>query len=380
MRRSHVTENGSGAQRSAPRMALVLGGGAARGLAHIGVMGVLERDGIRPTSLVGSSIGGLVGALAAAGLSAAQIVEVAGTFTFPRRFVPGGLVQWDDIFPGAVSVLDGRSFGDLATPLTVTAVDLESGETVILDEGPVLPAVRATCAVPGVLAPVRLGGRWLVDGGLVNVLPVDVAWMKDPPFVVAVKVGGLRPRTISRFGTLRQRILLKVGECIPNPLTARACFEILVRASEIVLDRQATLAAAMTGADLIIEPDVGDLGLRDFHRLREAVDAGRRAAETALPAVRRLLAGAPHRCSSRARRSIRRFDPVCGMVISPGRARAKASVHATTYFFCSTNCRESFVRDPERYLRHPLVRFQAPGPSSPDEGMRDGKSTQQVRR
>lgn len=159
------------AKPSGTRLALALGGGAARGLAHIGVLEVLEREGIRPDCIVGSSMGGLIGALAATGLASRDIAEVARGFAFPRWYLPGGTIGWDAIFPTAAPILSPLTFERLVTPLVVTAVDLESGTEVILHAGRVLPAVRATCAVPGVLAPVKLAGRWLIDGGLVNILP-----------------------------------------------------------------------------------------------------------------------------------------------------------------------------------------------------------------
>lgn len=332
------------------RLALTLGGGAARGLAHIGVLEVLEREGIRPDCIVGSSMGALVGALSATGMKAREIVEVARGFGFPRWFIPGGLLRWDFIFRSAVPVLSKLAFEELATPLLVTAVDLEAGTQVILRAGPLLPAIRATCAVPGVLPPVRLGGRWLVDGGLVNILPVDVAWMMEPQVVIAVKVGALRARRMPQLSWRFTSLLSLLGQVIPNPGTAKVAFEVLVRAAEIVLDRQTALAAAMTSPEVLIEPELGDIGLRDFDRLDDAIKVGRRAAEKILPELHRLIE-APH--APRARGELApdlRFDPVCAMVISPRRARGSMRHGGTLYYFCSENCRDGFERDPDHYL------------------------------
>jgi NTE family protein len=337
------------ASASSTRLALALGGGAARGLSHIGVLDVLEREGIRPDCIAGSSMGGLIGALSATGLRAREIIEVARSFHFPRWFLPGGVLQWDSLFGSAVPILS-CNFEQLATSLVVAAVDLEAGSQVVLHTGSVLPAVRATCAVPGVLPAVRLGGRWLVDGGLVNTLPVDVAWMADPDIVVAVKVGAPRARRVPQLSWRLTSVLSRLGGVIPNPATAKVSFEVLVRAAEIVLDRQTALAAAMTGPEVLIEPELGDITLRDFHRLDEAVAAGRRAAETALPGLLRLLESPPHVQAARERVVQLRFDPVCAMVISPARARATVLRGETTYYFCSPNCRDCFERDPDRYL------------------------------
>ncbi len=339
-----------------PRLALALGGGAARGLAHIGVLEVLEREGIKVNFIVGSSMCGLIGALSAKGLRAQEIEEVARSFYFPRWFLPGGLVRFEALFKSAVPLLAG-TFEDLVTPLAVTAVDLEAGSQVVLHTGRVLPAIRATCTVPGVLPPLRLGGRWLLDGGLVNILPVDVAWMAEPDVVVAVKVGALRTRRIPELNWRLTALLSRLGGMIPNPATAKVSFEVLVRAAEIILDRQTALAVAMTGPELLIEPDLGDITLRDFHRLDEALAAGRRAAEAALPSLHKLLQAPPPVAPTGRRALELRFDPVCAMVISPARARATAVHGETTYYFCSPNCRDSFERDPDRYLAKIAVAF-----------------------
>lgn len=339
-----------------PSLALALGGGAARGLAHIGVLEVLEREGIEPDCIAGSSMGGLIGALSAAGLKAPEIMDVARSFHFPRWFLPGGLLRWDSLFGSAVSALS-RTFEQLEIPLIVTAVDLEVGSQVILHSGPLLAAVRATCAVPGVLPAEKLGGRWLVDGGLVNVLPVDAAWMADPGIVVAVKVGSLRTRRIPQLEWRLTSLLSRFGGIVPNPATAKVSFEVLVRAAEIILERQTALAAAMTGPEVLIEPDLGDISLRDFQRLDQAIAAGRRATEAALPEITRLLES-PARVPAVGKSVFQlSFDPVCAMVISPSRARATAQHAGTTYSFCSANCRDCFVRDPDHYLGKVALSF-----------------------
>src|SRR3990172_4417962 len=109
------------------RLALALGGGAARGLAHIGVLEVLEREGIRPNCIVGSSIGALIGALSAVGLRARELASLARGFGFPRWFILGRVVEWDVVFQSAVPILSKITFEELATPLVVAAAGLEAG-------------------------------------------------------------------------------------------------------------------------------------------------------------------------------------------------------------------------------------------------------------
>jgi len=114
----------------------------------------------------------------------------------------------------------------------------------------------------------------------------------------------------------------------------------------------------MTNPELLVEPDLGDIGLRDFHRLEDAVKAGRRAAEEALPKLDRLLSGPSCRLKRGEIEIHLRFDPVCAMVISPRRARASVRREGSLYYFCSENCRDVFNRDPDRYLAEAPLRFQ----------------------
>jgi len=328
------------------RVALGLGGGAARGLAHIGVLQVFEREGIALDSIVGTSMGGLIGALSATGLDAREVAEIARGFHFPRWFLPGSILAWSSLFASAVPVLSG-TFEELTIPLAVTGVDVETGAQVVLHTGPLLPAVQATCSVPGILPPVKLDDHWLLDGGIVNVLPVDVAWMSDAEVVVAVKVGASGKRPIPQLNWRVNTLLSRLGAVVPNPATAKVTVELLFRAVEIMLERQTTLAVAMTGPELLIEPELGDMGLRDFHQLEGAIDAGRRAAEVALPQLTRLLSSAPVVPTTGERVLNLRFDPVCAMVINPNRARAKVTRGDKTYYFCSENCRDLFERGSE---------------------------------
>lgn len=346
------------------RLALALGGGAARGLAHIGVLEVLEREGIRPAFIAGSSMGGLIGALAASGLSSPEIADVARRFRFPGWFVPGGMLRWASLFRSAAPALS-ETFEQLAIPLAVTAVDLEEGSQAILHAGPLLPAVQATCAVPGVLPPVKIGGRWLMDGGLINLVPVDVAWMAEPDVVAAVNVGAARRRRVPQLDWRITSLLSRLGVIAANPATAKVTLEMLVRAAEILLARQAVLAAAMTEPEVSIEPDLGDIGLRDFDRLDDAIEAGRRAAEAALPRLQQQLRSPPAPADSGGWTWSLRFDPVCAMVISPARARAHVEYAGTTYYFCSANCGASFERNPRIYLSTPALRFQRSATTAP---------------
>lgn len=349
---SVIVDHGTPATAGGPRIGLALGGGGARGLAHLGVLELLEAEGIRPTLLAGTSIGGLVGALSATGMPAEAIVTAARGFRFPRRFVPGRILAWDEIFPTAVPMLRDRTFEDLQVPLAVSAVDLIEGVEVVLHSGPLLPAIRATCAVPGVLAPERLDGRYLVDGGVMNVLPVDLAWSWEPDVVLAVNIVSSLRQPVhldSRYA----RMTNGLGRILPNPLTAHLAYEVAMRAVEVALDRQRVLAVAMTGPEVLIDVDLGDVAIGDFHRLDEIIEIGRRASRAALPRLRAALEAAACAPTPSGACFAQCIDPVCRMVISPGRARASLERDGVTYYFCSVNCRDGFARHPQRYSAHP---------------------------
>lgn len=326
-----------------PRIALVLGGGGARALAHVGVLEVLERNGFEPAIFAGTSMGGVVAALAAAGRSSSEIHELSRSIRFPPWFIPGGLVTWDRIFGKVGRALAGHTFESLERPLAVVSVDLEAGRQVVHHLGPLVPALRATCAVPGVLPPVEIDGRWHVDGALVNALPVDVASMFEPDLVIAARAGGHGHGKVPSLRRPWSALLDGMAQLIPNPLSAMTGFEILVRSAEIALDRQGTLAAAMVEPGVLVDADVGDIGLRDFHRLDEAVAAGRRAAEQALPRLERALLSVEAKPTTPGHRVLN-VDPVCDMVVSPASSAAAISSGTRTYYFCSLACRDAFLR------------------------------------
>jgi NTE family protein len=346
----HARSRDDSAATIAPSVAVALGGGGARGLAHLGVLEVLDQEGIRPSFIAGTSIGGLVGALSATAMPIEDIVRIARRFRLPGRFVPGRSLVWEKIFPSAASVLAERTFESLATPLVVSAVDLLTGEEVALRSGPLLPAVRATCAIPGAIDPERIGERCLVDGGVTNVLPVDLAWSWDPDVVIAVNIVARTAPGI-RLDSLSCRAASRLGRIGPNPLTAYYSYGIAMRAVEIALNRQRAMAVAMTGPEVLIDIDLHDVDVGDFHRLDEVIDIGRRAAAEALPRVRAALAERPATPARAESATSLHVDPVCGMTVSASRARARSERNGVAYYFCSTGCRDAFDRYSERYVR-----------------------------
>lgn len=178
------------------KLGLALSGGGARGLAHIGVLRALENVNIRPDFLTGTSMGGVIAAGYAAGLSPDELEQIALKYasvrklwgladpTLPRR----GLFHGERLLTFFDKQLQGHTFADLRVPLTLVAVDLNSGQEVHLREGSVAEAVRTTVSVPGLLAPVEKNGQRLVDGGLLNNVPVDVVREMGADVILAVDV------------------------------------------------------------------------------------------------------------------------------------------------------------------------------------------------
>lgn len=329
-------------------VALALGGGGARGLAHVGVLEVLRAEGVRPALIAGTSMGGLIGALAGSCADTDEMLRIARRFRLTGGVRPGKLLVWNKIFCSAVELLRDKTFADLSTPLVVSAVDLNTGEEVALRAGPLLPAIRATCAVPGVFIPERLGARCLVDGGVTNMLPVDLAWTCDPDVVVAVNIVATVPST-SWPDSRMERWASVLGQLVPNPWTARLSYAVAMRAVEIALDRQRAMAVAMTGPEVLIDIDLSDVALTDFHRVDEIVEVGRVATRSALPRIRSALEAT---CQMDERAELAHalhIDPVCRMTISAKRARATAQRNGITYYFCSSSCRDAFLLHSERY-------------------------------
>ena len=252
-----------------PRIGLALGGGAARGFAHIGVIQVLEEAGIRPDLVVGTSAGSLVAALHASGLRgtelghlARQMDETALTdWAFPGR----GLIRGEALARFVRDHTGGRAIEQMSLPLGIVATDLDSGEPILFRVGDTGTAVRASSAVPAVFQPVRIAGREYVDGGLVSPVPVRFARQMGATLVLAVDIsqapeGG---PTGDPFKMLLQTFAI-MGKSI-NRLELR-------------------------DADLVLRPLLAGMAGSDFKSRERAIAAGRAAALQQLPALRQRIA------------------------------------------------------------------------------------------
>ncbi|MCR4401913.1 MAG: patatin-like phospholipase family protein [Firmicutes bacterium] len=258
-----------------PKVGLALGAGSARGLAHIGVLQVLEASGVPVDMIVGSSAGALVGGIYAACRDLAMMERLAMhikwdhlvDFCFPRM----GLIAGERILEFLRVLTGGRSFDDLSMPFAATAVDIETGEELLLREGEVALAIRASIAVPGIVAPVRVGGRLLVDGAVLDRVPARHAREMGADLVIAVSAGGNAGGAPDRH----------------RKEPVHSVFEVITTAIELM--ELTILRQRIIDADVVIAPDLTDIGPTRLDLAAEIIDRGRAAARAALPRIARVL-------------------------------------------------------------------------------------------
>ncbi|HXV13900.1 MAG TPA: patatin-like phospholipase family protein [Candidatus Krumholzibacteria bacterium] len=269
------------------KIGLVLGSGGARGYAHIGVLRAIEKRGLEVTAIAGCSMGGIIGALHAAGYSSQRIHEMWKTLD-PLKLIDrstmGGLIGGRGITRHLEQYLP-RTFEELKIPVAVTSVDVQRGKLVVLRSGDLPRALRATSAVAGVFAPEPHEGRILVDGGILNGLPVDVIRTLTRAPVVAVDTTPPADREIA-FTDDRS-----TWEKVRHPIRGRPLvFEMLMKAIEIPQAPLTSIRLSLNPPEVLIRPALEpDLKLEDYRRLDEAVEAGFVAAEAKLAEHETLL-------------------------------------------------------------------------------------------
>jgi NTE family protein len=248
-----------------PRIGLALGGGAARGFAHIGVIQALEDAGIRPDLVVGTSAGSLVAALYASGKSGNQMAVLAQAmdesaitdWSFPGR----GLIRGEALARYVREQTGSRNIEQLTLPLGIVATDLDSGAAILFQRGDVGSAVRASSAVPAVFQPVRIGNREYVDGGLVSPVPVRFARQMGAELVIAVDISALPD-----------------GNATGDP------FKMLLQTFAIM--GRSINQFELRDADLVLRPALPGVSSADFTARAKAMQAGREAVGRALPELR----------------------------------------------------------------------------------------------
>jgi NTE family protein len=296
--------------RAGPQVGLALGGGSARGWAHIGVLRALEEGGIHPTVVAGCSIGAVVGACYAAGRL--DRLEAFARALTRRRVVglidprlPGsGLIAGNRLRERLFADLGTRRIEDLPIRFGCVATEYGSGQEVSLTEGPAVEAVRASYAIPGLFPPVTHAGRVLMDGTLVNPVPVALARTLGADLVICVNLNGDTGGPIAHEvpPPVPRRTFLQVvrgrlpGFDNPEPeIPVPGIARVVLGAFNITQVRISRARLERDPPDVAIGPDVAAFGLFDFHRAAEGIDLGYRAARAALPRIRAVVEGAAAR-------------------------------------------------------------------------------------
>jgi NTE family protein len=291
-----------------PRIGLALGSGSSRGWAHIGAIRALEERGVTPDVVCGTSIGALVGGIYASGQLDGLERWVTGlAWSHVVRLMDltwkGGLIRGHRLFDLFRSTFEDREVGELDKRFGCVATELSSGREIWLQQGKVLDVVRASIAMPGLFTPVVLNGTVLVDGGLVNPVPVSMCRAFGAEVVIAVdlswgKLGAYRnmgrdlpaePSAPSWIGRLFGNGRANAGGTKSAEPLIPSIFEVFNTALDIVEQRVARSRLAGEPADVLITPLLSDFGTMEYHRAAEAIAEGRTAVERMLPLIERLV-------------------------------------------------------------------------------------------
>ncbi|HEY7097998.1 MAG TPA: patatin-like phospholipase family protein [Terriglobales bacterium] len=255
------------ANKQPVRIGLALGGGFARGIAHVGVLKVLEEANIPVDFIAGTSVGALVGAAYCSGVSTAELEEIATRVRFKHiaRWTLSryGFATNQRMIGFLNSILKVKTFEDLRIPMAVTATDFSNGQGVVFRSGPLVDPVRASCAYPGMFLPVRIGGRWLVDGMLAHSVPVAPLRAMGATHVLAVHL-----KTTWNVSDGPRHLFDVIGQCFA-----------IAQEMNCDLWKQA--------ADLVVEPAVQGYKYDAFEHSAALVQAGAVAARAALPEIRK---------------------------------------------------------------------------------------------
>jgi NTE family protein len=253
-----------------PKVALVLGGGAARGFAHVGVLRVLEQEKIPIDMIVGTSVGSIIGALYASNPNTFELewtsftLEKDDIFDFSILSSSTGPVKGDKLEKFITAKIAARNVEQLKVPFYAVAADLNTGEPVVFSSGPVCKAVRASCSIPGIFTPLVYNNKQLIDGGV---------------------LGNIAPEIARQYGA-NLVIVVSIGKSIQNKETGNIV-AITLQAIDIMSNKIDSYK--FKDADVLITPEVGDVGTMDFTQKKRCMQAGIDAAQKAMPEIKRLL-------------------------------------------------------------------------------------------
>lgn len=314
------------------KIGLALGSGAARGLAHIGVLKILTANQISIDFIAGSSMGALIGALYASGLSIEQMEDIACNTDWKltaKMFTPtlpwAGLVEGNRIREFIRTLVGDKNINDLQIPFAAVATDVQTGEEIVIENGSLIEAVRASISIPGVFTPVRHQNRFLVDGGVVNPVPADVARNMGADIVIAVNVRSsldvtarniILPDVTSKKQTrqaltstiLNTRLAAYVKDkvdlsgvvsvveslsekkkLLEKKFSGPNIIEIIMQTISIMENKIIKMRFEQTPPDILIKPPIENFGLMEFYKARELIKIGENAMEPVIPLIKQLL-------------------------------------------------------------------------------------------
>ncbi|HXP96340.1 MAG TPA: patatin-like phospholipase family protein [Telmatospirillum sp.] len=293
-----------------PRIGIALGSGIARGWAHIGVLRGLQRLGIHPDIVCGTSVGAFVGGAYAAGKldSLESWARDPNSFRLTRlfdfQFAHGGLIAGRKMMQIFEDELPDVLIEDLPGKFACVCTDLDTGHEIWIQEGRLIEAVRASSAVPGILPPVHIDGRWLVDGALVNPIPVSVCRALGAHIVIAVDLNtdvfeSSWQRTATEFEDTAESAIVSRMKTLPGADFVRHLFShqkhapsilgVMARSLDIIQNRISRTRLASDPPDVRLTPRLGDIGMLQFDRSLAAIEAGEAAVDDALAALKDAL-------------------------------------------------------------------------------------------
>jgi NTE family protein len=275
-----------------PVVGLALGSGSARGWAHIGIIQALEEIGVRPQVVAGTSVGALVGAVYVSGqigefadwVSKLSARDVFGLLDFT---LSGGVVKGERLFGFFEEHHRNPNIEDLAQRFISVTTEMKSGREIWITRGPVLAAARASCAIPGLFPPVKHEDRWMLDGGLVNPVPVSACRAMGADVVIAVNLNSqLIGAHVSRGSEEVERVAAAKPERtlwhrVASYLSSNdgqnpSFFDVIAASVNIMQDRITRSRMAGDPPEITLVPMLEDYALMDFHRAAQAIDEGRR--------------------------------------------------------------------------------------------------------
>lgn len=266
---------------SAKKIGITLGGGGARGIAHIGVMKVLSEQGIEPAVYSGNSFGGLVSAFMCAGYRWDELLDILVNFKWRKILdisLKGGLMKGEAL-GNALTKLLPATFSELKKPLALVATSLETGKKVTITEGDLITALRATTCFPGIFEPVEIKGTKLIDGLIVDNVPVSALEPHNPDLTIAVSVNSPLDYTVYKSDDSRwwNRLRKKAGlEKAGLPL------DIMIKSIEIMVENITNVNLAVSKPDITIHADLSGIKLYSFDKYKEIIKTGEATARGAL--------------------------------------------------------------------------------------------------